>query len=66
MFVFMMEVGVKKTITLVKLQTSNANSAVQQWGLALGKPNARPLLVACHMQKSSQEHSPGSLNIISI
>ncbi len=60
MFVFMMEVGVKKTITLVKLQTSNANSAVQQWGLALGKPNVRPLL------KSSQEHSPGSLNIISI
>ena len=48
MFVFMVEMENKKTITLVKLQTSNAKSAVQQRGLALGKPNARPLLVACH------------------
>lgn len=45
MFVFMKEVGAKKTITLVKPQTSNVNTKVQQWGLALGKPNARPLLV---------------------
>ena len=59
----MVEMENKKTITLVKLQTSNAKSAVQQRGLALGKPNARPLLVACHMQKSSQDHSTGSLNI---
>lgn len=66
MFVFMKEVGAKKTITLVKPQTSNANTKVQQWGLALGKPNARPPIGAFHIQKSSQEHSPGSLNTNSI
>lgn len=40
-----MEAEAKKPTTLVKPQTSNANTKVQQWGLALGKPNARPLLV---------------------
>ena len=52
MFVFMVEMENKKTITLVKLQTSNAKSAVQQWGLALGKPNVRPLLVLVTCKKA--------------
>ncbi len=42
-------------MSLVRLQSLNTNSAVQQWALALGKPNARPLFLLPGARKRSRK-----------